>query len=139
MATTPLEDNERLVREHFDQVWNQGEFDTDHLADDYRVQTRLGTHDDHTLEEFQDLVAAARNAVPDLHKEIEETITTDEKVVVRYTMTGTQEGELKGIPPTGEEIELAGVAIYRLEDGTIKEEWIIANFLRAFKQLGVIE
>ncbi|WP_222913390.1 ester cyclase [Natrinema sp. SYSU A 869] len=139
MATTSVEENERLVREHFDRVWNQGEFDTDFLADEYRVQTRLGTHEDHTLGEFQDLVASARAAVPDLHKEIDETIATDEKVVVRYTMTGTQEGELKGIPPTGEEVEVAGVAIYRLEDGLIAEEWIIANFLRAFKQLGVLE
>lgn len=139
MATTSIEENERLVREHFDRVWNQGEFDTDHLADDYRVQTRLGTHDEHTLDEFQDLVASARDAVPDLHKEIDETIATAENVVVRYTMTGTQEGELKGIPPTGEEIEVAGVVICQIEDGTIEGEWIIANFLQAFKQLGVIE
>lgn len=139
MATTTIEENERLVREHFDRVWNRGEVDTDNLADEYRVQTRLGTHEEHTLEEFRDLVASARDAVPDLHKEIDETVATAEKVVVRYTMTGTQEGELKGIPPTGEEIEVAGVVIYRIEDGTIAEAWLIANFLRAFRQLGVVE
>lgn len=89
MTTTTIEENERLVHAHFDRVWNQGEFDTDYLADEYRARTRLGTHDDHTLEDFRDLVASARNAVPDLHKEIDESIATDERVVLRYTMTGT--------------------------------------------------
>ena len=139
MATITVEENERLVREHFDRVWNHGEFDTDNLADDYRVQTNLGAHEEHPLEKFQAFVAQAREAVPDLHKEIEDTIATAEKVVVRYTMTGTQQGEFKGIPPTGEDVEIAGIAIYRVDDGTITEAWIVSDFLRAMKQLGVVE
>ncbi|PSP54853.1 ester cyclase, partial [Halobacteriales archaeon QS_1_67_19] len=60
-------------------------------------------------------------------------------VVVRYTMTGTQQGEFKGIPPTGEDVEIAGIAIYRVDDGTITEAWVVSDFLRAMKQIGVVE
>jgi steroid delta-isomerase-like uncharacterized protein len=139
MATTTIEENERLAREHFDRVWNHDEFETDTLADGYRVQTNLGAHDEHSLEEFQGFVAQAHEAVPDLQKEIDDSIATDDRVVIRYTMTGTQKGEFKGIPPTGESIEIAGIAIYRIEDGALAEAWIVADFLRAMKQLGVVD
>ena len=139
MTTTTIEENERLAREHFDRVWNHGEFETDALADEYRVQTNLGTQEVHSLEAFQEFVAQAREAVPDLRKEIDDSIATDGKVTIRYTMTGTQKGEFKGIPPTGESIEIAGVAIYRIEDGTLTEAWIVSDFLRALKQLGVVD
>ena len=139
MTTTTIEENERLAREHFDRVWNHGEFETDALADEYRVQTNLGTQEEHSLETFQEFVAQAREAVPDLRKEIDDSIATDGKVTIRYTMTGTQKGEFKGIPPTGESIEIAGVAIYRIEDGTLTEAWIVSDFLRALKQLGVVD
>lgn len=111
MTTTPIEENERLAREHFDRVWNHGEFETDALADEYRVQTNLGTQEEHSLETFQEFVAQAREAVPDLRKEIDDSIATDGKVTIRYTMTGTQKGEFKGIPPTGESIEITGVGM----------------------------
>lgn len=139
MATTTAEENERLAVEHFDRVWNRGEFDADVLADDYLVHTNLGAHETHTLEEFRAFVTDAREAVPDLRKEPDDIVATDDEVVIRYTMTGTQRGEFKGIPPTGEEMEINAVTTYRIEDGKLAEEWIVADFLRALKQLGIVD
>lgn len=139
MATTAVEENERIAREHFDRVWNRGEFDPDVLADDYRVHTHLGAHEQYTLGEFRDVVARIHEAVPDMRKEPEDVVATDDRVVVRYTTTGTQEGELKGMPPTGERMEFAAVAIYRLEDGELAEAWYVGDFLRATRQLGVAD
>ena len=139
MATTTTEETERLVREHFEGVWNHGEFVSDVIADDFVVHTNLGAREDHTLEAFQGFVAGAREALPDLHKEPDDVIATDGKATIRYTMTGTQEGEFQGIPPTGREIELTGVAIFRLENGEIAEAWYVADFLRAMRQLGAVD
>ena len=105
MATTTTEENERLVRRHFDRAWNEGEFETDDLAEGYRVHTHLGGHETHTAEEFEAFVSNARAAVPDLRKEPDDVFATDDRVTIRYTMTGTPEGEFGGVPPTGEASE----------------------------------
>lgn len=139
MATTTIEENERLARRHFDRVWNRGDFEKDVLADDYRVHTNTGTQEEHTLEEFEAQITESREAIPNLRKEVDDVIATDDRVVIRYTMTGTQEGEFKGVPPTGEDVEIAGVGIYRIEDGELAEAWYVADFLRAMSQLGVVE
>lgn len=110
-------------------MWNRGEFDTTVLADSYHVQTNLRARKEFTFEQFQTFVAQAREAIPDLRKEPDDVIAGDEKVVIRYTMTGTRAGELRGIPPTGETIDIIGVAIYRVEDGTLAESWYVSDFL----------
>ena len=139
MATTTTEENEQLARDHFTRVWNHGEFDTAVLTDDYQVHTHIGGHETYTFNEFQGFVTQARESMPDLRKEPDDVFATDDKVTIQYTMTGTQEGEFKGIPPTGEEVEIADVAIYRIEDGELAESWLVADFLRAMKQLGIVE
>lgn len=139
MTVTTVEENKRIAREHFHRVWQEGEFDTDVLADDYHVVLNLGGRDELTREEFQAMVTESRDAIPDMRKEPDEVIATDEKVVIRYSMTGTPEREVKGIPATGESVEIAAVAIYRVEGGKLAKEWYIADFLRALKQLGVVE
>lgn len=139
MSTLTTEQSERLVREHFDRTWNDGDLDPSVLADDFRVHMHLGGHEEYTLEEFRHVLAEMREAVPDLHKEPDDVVATEEKVAIRYTMTGTQEGEFKEIPATGESVEIAAVAIYRIEDGKIAESWVVADFLRAMRQLGVVD
>ncbi len=139
MATTTTEENEQLARDHFTRVWNHGEFDTDVLTDDFRVHTHSGGHETYTLDEFREVIAQARESIPDLRKEPDDVFAADDRVTIQYTMTGTQEGEFKGVPPTGKEVEIAGVAVYRIEDGGLAESWFVADFLRAMKQLGVIE
>jgi steroid delta-isomerase-like uncharacterized protein len=139
MGTTIAAENERLARDHFDRVWNRGEFDEGVLTDDYRVHTHLGAHEVHSLAEFREFVAGTREAVPDLYKEPEDVVATEDRVVVRYTMTGTQEGEFRGIPATGGELEIGAVAVYRVEDGRLAESWLVADFLRALRQLGVAD
>lgn len=80
-----------------------------------------------------------REAMPDLHREVDDVIATDEKAVIRYTLTGTQEGEFEGAPPTGEEMEIAGVGISRIEDGKLAEARYVQAMSRAMIQLGIVE
>jgi steroid delta-isomerase-like uncharacterized protein len=139
MTTPTTAENERLASEHFDRVWNRGEVDTDALADDYRVHTHLGVHEAHTLEEFRAFVAGAREGLPDLRKEPDDVFGTDERVTIRYTMTATHRGEMLGIPPTGESVEITGVAIYHIEDGALAEAWYVSDFLRMLRQVGAVD
>ena len=54
------------------------------------------------------------------------------------TAYGKHEGELFGIPRTGKDIRVSGIAIWRIEDGKIVEHWHETNQLGLMQQLGVI-
>ncbi|WP_323675301.1 ester cyclase [Halorubellus sp. PRR65] len=139
MSTTTATETERIAREHFDRVWNHGEVDESVLADDYRVHTNFGEAETHTLQSFERALEHMRDAVPDMQKEPADVVATDDRAVIRYTMTGTQQGEFRGIPATGEPIETEAIAMYRFEGSKIAEAWIVADFLRAMRQLGVAD
>jgi predicted ester cyclase len=53
-----------------------------------------------------------------------------------WTFTGTNTGPLRGLPPTVNKVKFSGVAIDRVVDGKIVEEWIYYNLLDLFQQLG---
>lgn len=56
----------------------------------------------------------------------------------RYRFRGTHQGELMGIPGTGKQVTLAGVAIYRLANGRIVEFWNFLDNLSLMQQLGAV-
>ena len=78
-------------------------------------------------------------AFPNLNVTVEDEIAEDDKVVTRWTIRGTHQGELMGIAPTEEQIELKGITIHRIEgDKTIAEEWERYDNLGMMQQLGVV-
>lgn len=52
---------------------------------------------------------------------IEELIAEGDKVAVRWTSTGVQIGEFKGIPAAGQSVEFSGISLYRLLYGKLVE------------------
>ena len=79
-----------------------------------------------------------RAAFPDLQYTVEDQIAEGDKVVTRYTASGTHRGELMGIAPTGSRVEITGISITRVEDGKIEEIWETHDALGMMRQLGVI-
>ncbi len=79
-----------------------------------------------------------RSAFPDVHITIEDMIAEGDTVVTRQTSRGTHQGDLMGIPPTGKQIAVTGMAIHRLANGKFVESWINADNLGLLQQLGVI-
>jgi len=80
-----------------------------------------------------------RNAVPDItYTEVDQVAERD-KVVTRYTATGTHQGEFFGIAPTGNRIEMSSIQIDRFdESGKMVEEWPEYDLLGAMRQMGVV-
>jgi steroid delta-isomerase-like uncharacterized protein len=69
---------------------------------------------------------------------IEDVIQTGEKLVVRWTNSGTHVGEFLGIPATNKSFSVSGIDIYRLEDGKLAEHWHVIDQLAMLQQLGLI-
>jgi steroid delta-isomerase-like uncharacterized protein len=84
-----------------------------------------------------DTVAVYQTAV-DGHWNIEEIFSTDDRVVVRWTGSGTHVAELNGIPPTGKKISVDAISVHRMEGGKIAETWEVWDTLGFLQQLGVV-
>ena len=77
------------------------------------------------------------SAFPDINFSIEELIAVGDKVICRYIMRGTHQGEFQGIPATGNKVEISGIMIGRIENGKIveeREDWDMLGFMQ---QLGM--
>ncbi len=90
------------------------------------------------VEPFQQQIAAFRAGFPDLHVTIDDVVTDGGRFASRTTVTGTNTGELMGMPATGKRIEVEAVDIGRIEGGQAKERWGGLNMFSMLTQLGVI-
>jgi len=118
------EENLALVRRFFEA---QGEGDLDALdeilAEDF-VDRSLLPSEDPDREGYKRSVAEDHAAFSELRYIIEDQVATDDKVVSRLTIRRVHDrGEFVGIAPTGEEYEATGIAIHRIVEGKIAEEW----------------
>jgi steroid delta-isomerase-like uncharacterized protein len=94
--------------------------------------------DVHGIEEAKQYVSDALTAFPDAQVSVEDVIGEGDKVVTRYTIRGTHQGETEEFgPPTGKQVELEGITIHRIEDGKIVEEWERYDNLSMLQQLGL--
>jgi len=78
-------------------------------------------------------------AFPDLHLDVEELIVAGDTVVVRLTFRGTDTGGYVGRPPTRRPVEEWVVDIMHFEGDRVVREWIGADKLGLFIQLGVLD
>ena len=78
-------------------------------------------------------------AFPDWQTTIEDLIAEGDKVVVRMTQRGTHQGPYFGLAATDKQVAVAGIAIFRLRDGQIVEEWLVTDELGAMQQLGAVD
>jgi steroid delta-isomerase-like uncharacterized protein len=89
-------------------------------------------------EGYKQFVTMSRTALPDFHTTIEDMIAEGDKVVQRFTAHGTHKGEFMGIPPTGKQVTITGIAIDRIAGGKIVENWVNIDMLGMMVQLGVV-
>jgi len=76
-------------------------------------------------------------AFPDLHVAIEDVLAEGDKVVYRNTVTGTHQGEYRGLAATGRSVTYNEIFIIRFADGLIAEIWGVVDVLAQLRQLGV--
>jgi steroid delta-isomerase-like uncharacterized protein len=133
------EENKAIVR-RFWGVWEEGNIDLvdELLAPDYVNHTPATPDQPTGPEGVRGIVAMFRSAMPDLRVIIEDTIAEGDKVAVRYTLEGTHEGELFGVPPTGKRLSIKSIAVERVSEGRIRDHWRVTESLDMMQQLGVV-
>lgn len=90
-----------------------------------------------TPEQVREICEGWFSAFPDLHHDIQELAVDGQWVLGRATLTGTHEGEYKGLPATGTEIKVDDHFSTKFEDGKIAEHNAIADQYSLLRQLDV--
>lgn len=130
--------DEAVVRRFYEQLCNERKLDladelftADHRLHDPQVPAPDGPQG------YAAAVAAYQQGV-DGHWGIEDLFSAGDKVVVRWTGTGTHVGDMNGIPPTGRSIRVDAISVHRMAGGRIAETWEVWDTLGFLQQLGVV-
>jgi len=131
------ETNKAVIRRYFEQVWKQDRPDLfeEFIADNV---VHHGIEQVPGLEGMKAGYAMSLQAFPDLQLTIDDEIAEDDKVVIRWTLKATHQGELMGIPGTGKKVMQSGFSIFRLANAKVVELWFLADNMSMMQQLGVI-
>ena len=137
-----VEENKALVRHFMEEAFGQGkpELVDDLLDPDFvRYDPYIEAGEVRGVETVKENIVWFRNVFPDLTCTIEDQVAEGDKVVSRWTLGGTHEGEFFGVIGTGNRVEFTGIQIDRFdESGKIVEEWAEFDLLGAMRQMGAI-
>jgi len=131
------ETNKAIIRRCTEQVWNEQRRE---LWEEFCAENVVhnGIPAGPGLEGMKEGYDMSLNAFPDIQITIDDAIAEGDKVVARWTMRGTHQGALLGIPGSGKQVTQSGVAIYRLANAQIVELWFHPDSLGLMQQLGVV-
>jgi steroid delta-isomerase-like uncharacterized protein len=134
------EENRTVIRRFLKEIFEGGDLD---LGDELFAPNYV-LHDPSTPgevegpEAMKQYINMYRTAFPDTRFTVEDQIAEGDEVVTRWTGQGTHEGELMGIPPTGNQVTVTGIEFDRVSDGKMQETWVNYDALGMMQQLGVI-
>jgi steroid delta-isomerase-like uncharacterized protein len=135
------EGNKDLCRRYIEEVWNNRNF----AAIDELFGANFIEHDPSSPdfgrgpESVKKRVNYYVTAFPDTRFNIEDLLIDGDRCVIRWSVRGTQRGELRGIPPTGKQVVLTGTTTVRIAGGKFVEAYSNWDALGMMQQLGVAE
>ena len=134
------ERNKAVVRRVFDEVLGGGDWAVvDELfTAGYHDHDPANDEDTRGPEGVKEEIGGYRAAMPDFRFTIEDQLAEGDRVATRFRCEGTHEGELLGIPATGNVVRLTGLVIHRLVDGRIDEGHWNWDTLGLLRQIGAI-
>ena len=139
-AEAVSEENKALSRRFIEEVFNEGNMSTiDELIDpDWVEHDPTNPEEVRGIEGARQFVEGFRSAFPDVKVTIEEQVAEGDMVATRWTARGTHQGELDGIPASGNQVTVQGMSMDRISGGKFVETWDLYNALGMLQQVGAI-
>jgi steroid delta-isomerase-like uncharacterized protein len=91
-----------------------------------------------TREGVKQIFGIFQAALADLEVIIHDQIAEADRVVTRKTLRGTHQGDLLGVPPSGNVIRIEVIDILRVQDGQITDHWNLVDQHGLLQQLGLV-
>ena len=88
------EENKAVVHRYYEEVWNQGNLT---VVDELYAPNFILNGQTIDCDQQKQIIAGVRAAIPDGTITLEDMIAEGDKVVVRWTSSGTHKGEFMGL------------------------------------------
>ena len=140
--TTELDTDgrKRLVRELYEELYENGNFDAGGEFDAPDAVRHSGFRGDLTgRDAIRGYLETVLGGLSDRTVTEHHCVAEDDLVVYDFDMTGTHDGELMGIPATGNRVETTNAVVFRIEDGLVAEEWPRSDVLGLLEGIGAVE
>jgi predicted ester cyclase len=130
------EGNKALLRQ-LQHALNKGDLDAidDIFTPGYIRHDPSGLLNEVGVERYKQTFGMIRRAFPDAHWTLEEVLEDGDRVIGRWTFHGTHTGPFANLAPTGREVTYPIIAIYRIENGRIAEDWHVFHALGLWQTL----
>ena len=133
-----MKNKSAIIQEFIERVLNGGSIEAtgDYFWDDVVEEVPFPGQGP-GLSGLKDVLAGLRSAFPDIHWIVDEQIESENKVVSRFTWSGTHREEFLGVKATGRRVVVWGMVIDQFVDHKVKSTRIIMDVLGLMAQLGV--
>ena len=133
-------DNKILVRRLYEEVWNMRRLEVigELISPSHAVQIREFVDSGIGPEAYARNVTQFVTAFPDMKFTVLDLVAEDDKVVACWNISGTHQGEFRGIAPTGKRISVDGITINQLANGKIMDSYVSWDWWGLMEQLGAI-
>ena len=132
-------DNRSIVRRLYEEVWNMRRLEVarELISPSHAVQL---TDADPGIgsEAYARNVTELATAFPDLKFTLLDMIGENDKVVVYWNISGTHQGEYRGVASTGKRISVDGMTIHQLANGKIMDSYVSLDMWGLMQQLGQV-
>lgn len=140
------EENKRLVKDFFEQVWNNKNLDLidEVYSPDFALHALWqntsagGAIEAHGIEPAKKVIGGWLAGFPDMTVTVDDQVAEGDRVGSRHTSTGTHTEAFMGMPATGKKATITGMTITRIENGKMVEAWTAWDALGMFEQLGLV-
>jgi steroid delta-isomerase-like uncharacterized protein len=133
-------DNEKEMKalvEKEIKVWNGGPLSLfDEILSPEYVMHGVDSKDIIGIDAYKEYVTSTRISFSDFNVVVDDLIIKGDKLVMRWTITGTNTGPFGDLPPTGKKFKVSGVTIAHFVDGKAREAWMFYNEVLSLSQLG---
>ena len=129
-----------IARREIEEIFGEGKLEVadEIIADDYVGYDPALPEPTRGREALKQVAAGYRAAFSDLTCTVDQQVAEGDTVVTRWTATGTHDGELFGVAPTGKQATITGVSIERVVDGKIVEDRTNWDTFGLMQQLGAV-
>jgi predicted ester cyclase len=135
------EENKAIARRALEELFSaQGDLDVadEIISPNYIGHDPVSPEDVRGPEGAKETALMYRNAFPDVQLSVEDQLAEGDMVATRWIASGTHQGELMGIAPSGNRVTVSGTSIERIVNGKIEETWDNYDALGMMQQIGAI-
>jgi steroid delta-isomerase-like uncharacterized protein len=136
--------NDQILNEFIEKVWNQQDFESIESFIDSTYEIYLDTGDPWEgkildLATFKKRLKYSFDSFPDMHFDLQSTVSDGDHVGISWVMTGTNTGEIGELAATGKSICTSGMTIYHFRNGKIIGHSQVFDRVTVMRQLGFLK